>query len=127
MDFRRFWRHVLMTPWQARRAFPPAAMEAIGRAVAEHEKRHRGEVRFVVEAELGTPCRHFCCPWGLAGEFFDPTVHPAVARRVGYRSFLTTHAGFNRQGADPYAIHRRSFFAGDDPLIIRFLIARDWR
>lgn len=54
MDFRRFWRHVAMTPWQARKAFPPAAMEAIGRAVAEHEKRHRGEVRFVVEAELGT-------------------------------------------------------------------------
>lgn len=54
MDFRRFWRHVAMTPWQARKAFPPATMEAIGRAVAEHEKRHRGEVRFVVEAELGT-------------------------------------------------------------------------
>jgi len=54
MDFRRFWRHVVMTPWQARRAFPQATMEAIGRAVAEHEKRHRGEVRFVVEAELDT-------------------------------------------------------------------------
>ena len=36
MDFRRFWRHVAMTPWQARKAFPPAAMEAIGRAVAEN-------------------------------------------------------------------------------------------
>jgi uncharacterized membrane protein len=52
MDLRRFWRHIVMTPWQAGRAFPPAALEAIRRAVAEHEKRHRGEVRFVVEAEL---------------------------------------------------------------------------
>jgi len=52
MDLRRFWRHILMTPWVAARAFAPAAREAIGRAVAEHEKRHRGEVRFVVEAEL---------------------------------------------------------------------------
>jgi uncharacterized membrane protein len=41
-----------MTPWKSARAFPAAAREAIGRAVAEHEKNHRGEVRFVVEAEL---------------------------------------------------------------------------
>ncbi len=54
MDLRRFWRHIVMTPWQAARAFSPAAREAIGRAVAEHEARHRGEVRFVVEAELTT-------------------------------------------------------------------------
>jgi uncharacterized membrane protein len=43
-----------MTPWKAARAFPPAAREAIGRVVGEQEKRHRGEVRFVVEAELTT-------------------------------------------------------------------------
>ncbi len=54
MDLRRFWRHIVMTPWQAARAFPPAAREAIGRAVAEHERRHRGELRFVVEAELSS-------------------------------------------------------------------------
>jgi len=52
MDLRRFWRHIAMTPWKAARAFPAAAREAIGRAVAEHERNHRGEVRFVVEAEL---------------------------------------------------------------------------
>lgn len=54
MDLGRFWRHIVMTPWKAARAFTPAAREAIGRAVAEHEKRHRGELRFVVEAELDT-------------------------------------------------------------------------
>jgi uncharacterized membrane protein len=54
MDLRRFWRHVAMTPWTAARAFPEKALDAIGRRVGEHEKRHRGEVRFVVEAELTT-------------------------------------------------------------------------
>ncbi|MCW5592104.1 MAG: TPM domain-containing protein [Burkholderiales bacterium] len=54
MDHRRFWRHVAMTPWKARQAFPAAAREAIARAIAAQEKRHRGELRFVVEAELGT-------------------------------------------------------------------------
>jgi uncharacterized membrane protein len=54
MDLRRIWRHIAMTPWKARRAFPPTALEAITRAIAANEKHHRGEVRFVVEAELGT-------------------------------------------------------------------------
>ena len=54
MNLRRFWRHILMTPWQAARAFPQSARDAIARSVAEDEKRHRGEVRFVVEAELTT-------------------------------------------------------------------------
>lgn len=54
MDWKRFWRHVLMTPARAARAFPDATLEAIRHAIAEHEKRHRGEVCFVVEAELTT-------------------------------------------------------------------------
>ena len=52
MDLKRFWRHVAMTPAAARRAFPDTTMEAIARAIAEGERRHRGEVCFVVEAEL---------------------------------------------------------------------------
>jgi uncharacterized membrane protein len=43
-----------MTPATARRAFPDATMDAIARAIAEGERRHRGEVCFVVEAELAT-------------------------------------------------------------------------
>lgn len=54
MDWKRFWRHVVMTPATARRAFPKSTLAAIQRAVGEHEKRHRGEIRFVVEAELTT-------------------------------------------------------------------------
>ena len=54
MDWRRFWRHVVMTPGKARRAFPDSVRQAIERCVAEHERRHRGEIRFVIEAELTT-------------------------------------------------------------------------
>lgn len=54
MDWKRFWRHVVMTPAAARRAFPESTLQAIQRAVGEHESRHRGEIRFVVEAELTT-------------------------------------------------------------------------
>ena len=54
MDWKRFCRHVAMTPATARRAFPDATMDAIARAIAEGERRHRGEVCFVIEAELTT-------------------------------------------------------------------------
>jgi len=54
MDWRRFWRHVAMTPATARRAFPDTTMDSIARAIAEGERHHRGEVCFVVEAELTT-------------------------------------------------------------------------
>ena len=50
----RFLRHLAMTPWTARRCFPEADLDAIQAEVAAGEKRHRGEVRFVVEAELTT-------------------------------------------------------------------------
>ena len=54
MDLKRFWRHVLMSPMVAARAFPATVMDAIQREVAVQEKRHAGEVFFVVEAELST-------------------------------------------------------------------------
>lgn len=41
-----------MSPVILRRKFPPATLDAIERAVADSEKIHRGQVRFVVEAEL---------------------------------------------------------------------------
>lgn len=52
MDIKRFWRHVMMSPQRARGAFPPPVLDAIQREVAALERAHRGEVCFVVEAEL---------------------------------------------------------------------------
>jgi uncharacterized membrane protein len=51
---RRFWLHVAMSPAKARRAFPDRTMDAIARSIGESEKLHRGEICFVVEAELTT-------------------------------------------------------------------------
>jgi len=54
MDLARFWRHILMSPFKARRAFGPDTLEAIAREVSAVERTHRGEILFVVEAELSS-------------------------------------------------------------------------
>jgi uncharacterized membrane protein len=51
---KRFFRHIWMSPITARRAFNAETLAAIERAVVACEKTHRGQVRFVVEAELTT-------------------------------------------------------------------------
>ncbi len=48
----RFLRHLLIPDWIARRAFPGETLRRIGDAIAESEKRHRGEIRFALEAGL---------------------------------------------------------------------------
>ncbi len=52
MELPRFFRHVWMSPIKAARCFPSATLDAIQAAIAASESRHRGEVCFVVEAEL---------------------------------------------------------------------------
>lgn len=52
MDPKRFMRHILMSPAKAARSFPARTLDALQREVAEQEKRHRGQVCLVVEAEL---------------------------------------------------------------------------
>ena len=54
MNLARFWRHIMMSPLEARSSFPPQTLDAIANEVKAQEKRHRGEVCFVVEAELTT-------------------------------------------------------------------------
>ena len=48
----RFWRHLATDHRSARRVFPPAAMRRIEAATAAGERKHRGQVRFVVEPAL---------------------------------------------------------------------------
>ena len=48
----RIWRHLLMNSILVRRSFPAHALEAIRAATERAEQTHRGEIRFVVEAEL---------------------------------------------------------------------------
>jgi len=65
-----------------------------------------------IEAETGQTCAHFCCPWGRPGLHFDPGRDPDLARRAGYRSFLTTVRGGNRAGHSPMAVRRDHLLAG---------------
>jgi len=48
----RWIRHLFLDDFAVRRAFPRKVLEGIGRSIAEQEKRHRGELRFVVEGGL---------------------------------------------------------------------------
>ena len=49
---RRVLRHLFTPQWIVRRYFPPALMEEIQRRIADVERRHPGEIRFVVEHAL---------------------------------------------------------------------------
>ena len=52
MQWERMLRHLFTDHWSVRRAFPPAALRAIGGQIGAQEKRHGGELRFAVEASL---------------------------------------------------------------------------
>jgi uncharacterized membrane protein len=53
MDLARFCRHIVMSPLAAR-SIPPATLDALQAQVTRCEQGYRGELRFVVEAELTT-------------------------------------------------------------------------
>jgi len=48
----RWIRHLLLDHLALMRAFPRRTLDTIGRAVAEQEQRHRGELRVVIEGGL---------------------------------------------------------------------------
>ena len=75
-----------------------------------------------IEAQLGQTCRHFCCPWGKAGKDFDPALHPDMARRLGYVSFLTTEYGLNFSGDSSFAIRRIGSEPDVGPSTLRYCL-----
>ena len=48
----RLLKHLLLPDWFVRRVFARGDLAAIGAAIAASETRHRGELRFVVEAAM---------------------------------------------------------------------------
>jgi len=50
----RMRRHLLTGKAAGRRAFPPATLAAIQAAIADGEKRHRAEIRVIIETRLAT-------------------------------------------------------------------------
>jgi peptidoglycan/xylan/chitin deacetylase (PgdA/CDA1 family) len=73
---------------------------------AERCDNELGRSKARIEQELNVECVHFAAPWGVPGADFDPRVHPARARALGFKSFLTTHPGPNGSHSDPFAIRR---------------------
>jgi uncharacterized membrane protein len=49
---RRLWLHLFAGWPPLRRRFPPALLDEMAQAIAAGERRHRGEIRFAVEARL---------------------------------------------------------------------------
>ncbi|OUL77850.1 TPM domain-containing protein [Paraburkholderia hospita] len=52
MDIKRLLRHLFVTSWHVRRAFPPHNLRAIETAVLNSHRAHIGQVRFAVEGAL---------------------------------------------------------------------------
>ena len=48
----RWTRHLTATRWTLARRFPSETLDAIERAVAASEARHRGQIRFAIEGAL---------------------------------------------------------------------------
>jgi uncharacterized membrane protein len=52
MSLKRALKHLFAPGWIVRRAFGDAAFARVEQAITASEKRHRGEIRFVVEGAL---------------------------------------------------------------------------
>jgi peptidoglycan/xylan/chitin deacetylase (PgdA/CDA1 family) len=86
-------------------------------AEAEHELlRSKQEI----ELKLNVSCRHFCCPYGKLNRDFDPTIHPVMAQKLGYASFLTTEGGVNLRGASVFDIRRNGCEPDLTPSMLRY-------
>ncbi|MEI6986181.1 MAG: glycosyltransferase [Rhodospirillaceae bacterium] len=101
------------------------ALQAAGMTIGSHSANHRKFItlddaeareelqrsKAEIEAALGQPCDHFCCPWGKPNRDFMVERDPVFARELGYRSFLTTKYGHMAQGDSPFAIRRVGLIA----------------
>ena len=56
MKIARLLKHLLIPDWVARRAFPTSSLSKIEKAIRASERKHDGELRFVIEA--GLPFRY---------------------------------------------------------------------
>ncbi|WP_061163633.1 TPM domain-containing protein [Caballeronia temeraria] len=52
VNLKRIVRHLMMTHWRVKAAFPPRILSAIEKAIRESHDAHVGQVRFVVEGAL---------------------------------------------------------------------------
>ena len=112
------------------------AMTAAGMTIGSHSvghlhlldlddaaaERELAVSKLKIETEIGQPCRHFCCPFGQVNIDYDPSRHPQMAGRVGYRSFLTGHRGGNLAGGSPFDIRRDHLLANWGNYQLRYFL-----
>lgn len=77
-----------------------------------------------VERETGAPCRHFCAPRGRPGLDYDPARDPEIARRLGYRSFLSTRRGSAMRRPQAMEVERDHTIAHWGLYQLRYFLAR---
>lgn len=87
-------------------------------------EREMQDSKVEIERELGMPCDHFCCPSGRPGLDFRQEREPAIAQRLGYRSFFTTRRGRNREKPSPMQVTRDHMLAGWETSQLRYFFAR---
>ncbi|MEK9680087.1 MAG: polysaccharide deacetylase family protein [Rhodospirillaceae bacterium] len=77
-----------------------------------------------IESQLGSACKHFCIPYGMA--LSEPNYPPLVeaARTASYRSIVTGLRGPNMAGHDPYRIRRDHMLANWSNAQLRYFLSR---
>lgn len=79
----------------------------------------------IIEDKTGSPCRHFCPPFGIPEHDFLPGRDPDLARDAGYRSVLTGSRGAMYQGATPHMIKRDHLLANWSNSQLRYFLSRE--
>ena len=87
-------------------------------------ERELRESKDKIEWELKIPCEHFCCPTGRPDIDFRLDRAPIIARRLGYRSFLTTRRGTSRRNSSPLMIERDHTIAAWGRYQLRYFLSR---
>lgn len=93
----------------------------------EEAEQELSRSKQIIEDRLGRECRHFCCPWGKRYRDFDPAVHPEMARRIGYVSFLTAEEGLSLRGDSVYSIRRAGCEPELTPAMLRYALFPPFR
>lgn len=90
---------------------------------ANEVRRQFTESKKAIEEKLEIECKHFACPWGVAGTYFDNR-DVDIAKEVGYRSFLTTQRGENQRGCSPFALKRDHMYANWSNYQLKYFLSR---
>jgi peptidoglycan/xylan/chitin deacetylase (PgdA/CDA1 family) len=78
-----------------------------------------------IEAKLGRPCDHFCCPFGREGIDYLIDRHPKMAKKIGYKSFLTGQRGLMQKGNAEMVIKRDHLLAGWGDYQLKYFFHHD--